>query len=51
MMYILLLIFRHHSDSVYAVDFSPRGKFATGSKDCSIAVWSVYSNQSSDEVH
>jgi WD40 repeat protein len=37
---------RHHSASVYAVDFAPdsSGIFATGSKDCTIALWSIYAD-------
>lgn len=44
-----LAVLRHHRDSVYALDFchskSCPGYFASGSKDCTIAIWNVYADK------
>jgi WD40 repeat protein len=45
----ILLKFRHHRESVFAVDFgwkdtSSYGLFASGSKDGTIAIWDLYSD-------
>eukprot|EP01041_Mallomonas_annulata_P002346 gene2346-4559_t len=45
-----LAVLRHHKDSVFSVDFglpntSTCGLFASGSKDCTIAIWDLYSDK------
>jgi WD40 repeat protein len=44
-----LAILSHHQSGVYSTDYSPTSThgsiFATGSKDCTITIWSLYSNQ------
>jgi WD40 repeat protein len=43
-----LAVLRHHRESVYGIDFCSRGPnrgmFASGSKDCSIALWDLFSD-------
>lgn len=40
-----LAILKYHTESVYSIDFNSNNILASGSKDCKIALWDIYTTK------